>query len=377
MGVHAEAADGSDVWHLLPVESRLIQVVDALPMALVLSGLDGHIEMVNERAERMFGYDRDELRDKPLEALMPTRFHDAHNGMRNQFAASRTTRPLDEGSELFGIRKDGTEFPMEIDVNAIHLEGSSMVVASIVDITARRMIEREREQKCLELVRSNADLEEFAYVASHDLKAPLRAISNLAQWISEDVAATASVETTENLKLLRGRVMRLQSLMDGLLAYARIGRSLDNIEDVDIANVVGEVVSELSPPPGIIVAFQGPRLTLRTHRASLQVVLQNLIGNAVRHHDRAEGLVTISARRVDGLVEFRVSDDGPGIAERFHDRIFVMFQTLASRDDVEASGIGLAIVKKRIEGHGGRIRVESSPPVRGTNFVFTWKEAVE
>jgi signal transduction histidine kinase len=113
---------------------------------------------------------------------------------------------------------------------------------------------------------------------------------------------------------------------------------------------------------------------IRSHRASILVVLQNLIGNAIKHHDRAEGRVTVSMRRVDGVVEFRVSDDGPGIAPRFHDRIFVIFQTLASRDDVESSGIGLAIVKKRVEGHGGRIWVESAPPARGTTFVFTWKE---
>jgi signal transduction histidine kinase len=114
---------------------------------------------------------------------------------------------------------------------------------------------------------------------------------------------------------------------------------------------------------------------LRTHRASLLVVLQNLIGNAIKHHDRSDGHVSVTMRKQNGMAEFRVSDDGPGIAPRFHDRIFVIFQTLASRDEVEASGIGLAIVKKRVEGHGGRIWVESEPPARGTTFVFNWKEA--
>ena len=115
---------------------------------------------------------------------------------------------------------------------------------------------------------------------------------------------------------------------------------------------------------------------IRTHRAPLRVVLENLIGNALKHHDHAEGRITVAMRRVDGMVEFRVGDDGPGISPWFHDRIFMIFETLASREDVESSGIGLAVVKKKVEGHGGRIHVESAPPVRGATFVFTWKEAV-
>ena len=115
---------------------------------------------------------------------------------------------------------------------------------------------------------------------------------------------------------------------------------------------------------------------IRTHRVPLRAVLENLIANGVKHHDRAEGRISVSMRLEDGVAEFRVNDDGPGIAPRFHERIFVIFQTLASRDDVESSGIGLAIVKKRVENHGGRIWVESTPPARGTTFAFTWKEAV-
>jgi PAS domain S-box-containing protein len=364
-----------DVWTDPSPGDRFARVVDASPTALVLSNLDGRIEMVNRQLEGMFGYDREELRDKPLEALMPRRFHHGHVDLRNRFFAARSSRPMGEGRELFGVRKDGTEFPVEIGLNPIELEGIPMVVASIVDITARRRIEAEKEQQRLELARSNADLEEFAYVASHDLKAPLRAISHLVDWIAEDIEASASTETIDNLKLLRGRVVRLQLLLDGLLAYARIGRSKSSLEKVDVAQVVRDVVSVLSPPPGFTIDCQEPMPPLRTHRASLLVVLQNLIGNAIKHHDRSDGHITITMRKQNGMAEFRVSDDGPGIAPRFHDRIFVIFQTLASRDEVESSGIGLAIVKKRIEGHGGRIWVESEPPARGTTFVFNWKEA--
>ena len=123
-----------------------------------------------------------------------------------------------------------------------------------------------------------------------------------------------------------------------------------------------------------VVRCDGNMPVLRTHRESIRMALEHLIGNALRHHDRAEGCITISARLNAGLADFRVSDDGPGISPQFHNRIFMIFQTLHSRDDVESSGIGLAIVKKKVEGHGGQIWVKSTPPARGTTFTFTWRE---
>ena len=136
-----------------------------------------------------------------------------------------------------------------------------------------------------------------------------------------------------------------------------------------------DIVATLAPPPGFVVTYDGNLSVLRTHRTPIQVVLENLIGNALKHHDRNEGRITVSARLDDGMAEFRVSDDGPGIPPQFHDRIFVIFQTLAGRDEVESSGIGLAIVKKMVEGHGGRVWVESAPPARGATFAFTWEES--
>jgi PAS domain S-box-containing protein len=353
---------------------RFALVVDASPTALVLAGPSGRIELVNRQAERMFGYDRAELTNQPLECLMPERFRNGHIMLRRHFSADMSSRLMGEGRDLFGLRKDGTEFALEIGLNPIEFEGETMVLAGIIDITARRRTEFEKEQQRIELERSNADLEEFAYVASHDLKAPLRAISHLVEWIGEDIEVTASTETIDNLKLLRGRVVRLQSLLDGLLAYARIGKARVSFEQVDLNQVVGDIVAVLSPPPGFQVVCDGALPLLRTHRTPILAVLQNLISNGIKHHDRGEGRITVAMKLLNGVAEFRVSDDGPGIEPRFHERIFVIFQTLSSRDEFESSGIGLAIVKKRVETHGGRIWVESAPPARGTTIVFTWKE---
>jgi len=371
----AAAAPPADAWPRLSAEDRFARVVEAAPTALVLTAGTGRIEMVNQQAERMFGYSRAELQDKPLEMLMPKRFRHGHVGLREGFLAKMSPRIMGDGWDLFGLRKDGSEFPLEIGLNPIELDGQLMVLAGIVDVTARHEIAREKERQRNELERSNADLEEFAYVASHDLKAPLRGIAHLAQWITEDIGSAASAETTENLKLLQGRVLRLQSLLDGLLAYSRIGHTHTPAEVVDIGELVRDVTALLAPTAGFEVAFEGDVSKILTHRMPIHVVLENLIGNALKHHDRAAGRITVSARQVETSVEFRITDDGPGILPQFQERVFQIFQTLASRDQTESSGIGLAIVKRKVQGHGGRIWIESAPPARGTSFVFTWKEA--
>lgn len=260
------------------------------------------------------------------------------------------------------IRDPGSGAPLEI-CTALH------------DITARHDIEREKEQQRHELERTNADLQAFAHIASHDLKAPLRAIMHLANWIKTDISATASPETLGHLGLLVGRTERLDRLLDDLLHYSRIRRDRSAVEDLDIAELVNEIVTVSPPPPGFVIGCAPRMPRVRALRTPLRVVLDNLITNSVRHHDRLEGCVTIAVSLVDGLAEFRITDDGPGIPPRFHDRIFGIFQTLARRDDVEASGMGLAIVKKMVEVHGGQISIESDPPARGTTIVFTWQES--
>ena len=247
------------------------------------------------------------------------------------------------------------------------------VIGTSRDVSRRKRADHERDVRQRELERSNAELDRFAYVASHDLKAPLRGIEHLVDWITEDIAATANPETALNLTLLTGRVSRMRMLLNGLLAYSRVGRIQSAVEDVDIAREVHDIVAMLEPPPGFVISCEGEMPVFRTYRVPIRAVLENLIGNGLKHHDRAEGRINVTMGLVDGMAEFRVSDDGPGIPPEFHDRIFVMFQTLASRDDVESCGIGLAIVKKHVEDHGGHILVVSAPLARGTTFAFTWK----
>jgi light-regulated signal transduction histidine kinase (bacteriophytochrome) len=222
-----------------------------------------------------------------------------------------------------------------------------------------------------ELTRSNEELEQFAYVASHDLKAPLRAIENLSTWLHEDLGGVAPEGVAEKLALLRGRVRRMIDFIDGLLEYSRAGKTSNRVERVATRALVAEVTTFLAIPDGFSVISHPELPELETAAVPLREVLLNLIGNAVKHHDRPAGTIEVSAMPVGKRYEFRVKDDGPGIDPRFHRRVFQMFQTLKARDQVESTGIGLALVKKIVTAQGGEVSLHSDGK-RGTELRFTW-----
>ncbi len=244
-------------------------------------------------------------------------------------------------------------------------------------VLEQRVVERTRqlEEKNKELERSNRELEKFAYVASHDLRSPLRAIDNLSQWINEDAGHLLPAPSKEHLAKMRGRVRRMEQLLDDLLAYSRIGRFPYNLELVDVRQLVQDIVTLLNIPPTFHVSMADALPIFYTKRVPLESVLRNLIGNAIKHHHRPDGHVHVAAHEMDEWFEFVIHDNGPGIDPQFHGKIFEIFQTLQPRDKVEGSGMGLAIAKKAIEIAGGTITVESSAGC-GATFRFTWPKAI-
>lgn len=217
------------------------------------------------------------------------------------------------------------------------------------------------------------DLEQFAYVAAHDLKAPLRAIANLARWLKEDLRDRLTPETAEQLDLLRDRVARMNALVEGLLAYSRIGRTPASVERVDTGQLLADTIDSVAPPAGFAVEVARGMPTLYTDRIQLGQVFANLISNAINHHDRDRGRIRISGKELGERCAFEVVDDGPGIAPEYHDKVFKMFQTLRVKDFGGDTGIGLALVKKLVEEHGGEISLDSGPG-RGCRFSFTWSK---
>ncbi len=221
-----------------------------------------------------------------------------------------------------------------------------------------------------ELRKKNSELDQFAYVVSHDLKAPLRGIDNLIKWLEEDHPDEISPVVKKNIDLIKGRTKRLENLINGLLEYAKIGRVKKNIETVSVETLLREL-TEILVPAKFKIEIQPGMPVLKTEKIRLEQVFSNLISNAVNYHDKENGQISISFKDLGDFYEFAVSDDGPGIEKQYHEKVFMIFQTLKERDAFESTGVGLAIVKKIIEEQKGTIILESEPG-KGTTVRFTW-----
>jgi PAS domain S-box-containing protein len=242
---------------------------------------------------------------------------------------------------------------------------------AVIDITDRKLSELSLRDNNRQLKRSNRDLEDFAYIASHDLKTPLGGIKSAALWLEEDLH-DLSDESRKLLGLMRSRINRMETLLDDLLAYSRVGRTDAAASKAKLADIFDSIIEVLNPPAHIQVRVEGDLSMIVTASAPLEQVLKNLINNAIKHHDKKSGEVVLSGERVGDFVEFVVRDDGPGILPQFHDKIFQLFQTLKRRDEVEGSGMGLALVKKLVEQQNCRITVHSQGNGTGAEFRFQW-----
>jgi len=242
---------------------------------------------------------------------------------------------------------------------------------AVIDITDRKLSELSLRDNNQQLKRSNRDLEDFAYIASHDLKTPLSGIKSVALWLEEDLP-DLSDESRKLLGLMRSRINRMETLLDDLLTYSRVGRTDIAASETKLADIFSSIVEVLNPPAHIQVRVEGKLPVIVTASAQLEQVLRNLINNAIKHHDKQRGEVVLSGKLVGDFVEFVVRDDGPGILPEFHEKIFQLFQTLKRRDEVEGTGMGLAIVKKLVERQNCRITVHSQGNGTGTQFRFQW-----
>lgn len=362
-------------------KARLQQVfVDAPAIIGMYSGENHTITMVNPMWEKVLG--RRNVIGKPVAEVFP---EIAGTGLFEMLDEVRATgRPYVGNETEIPIDRTGTGKIEQTWWNFVFqpigdADGRvTDIFVHAVEVTdqvrARRLVE-ERADDLAQLAHaleiSNRELDQFAYVASHDLKAPLRGISNLSQWIEEDVGSqNLSAETREHLSLLRGRVHRMEALIDGILQYSRAGRVREKPEQVDVKTLVDEVIDLLAPPESVRFEFSVlPQVS--TERLPLQQVFQNLIGNAIKYTRREDAAIRISAADSGEHWEFAVADNGPGIAPEYHTKIFGLFQTLEARDKVEATGIGLSIVQKTVDSRGGRVWVESEAGA-GTTFRFTW-----
>jgi PAS domain S-box-containing protein len=366
--------------------ARIQAVLDAAVDAIITIDERGIVESVNPATECLFGYSANEIIGENVKVLMPQPYRDKHDTYLANYLATGQKKVLGIGREVVGRRKDGTTFPLHVAVSELRLGDRHMFTGIARDISDLKQAhldlknsndalarqKREIEQVNLELRRSNDELGRFAYVASHDLQEPLRKVVAFCQALQEDYNDRLDDAAREYIKYAVEGAHRMKSLITDLLSYSRLQSQGKPMEPTDANDACDEAIQNLSASieDSSAAVTRSPLPVLNADRAQLVRLFQNLIGNAIKYRGKEAPRVEIAAEELPGEWLFRVSDNGIGIDAQHHERIFIVFQRLHSRNEYSGNGIGLATCKRIVERAGGRIWVESVPGA-GSTFCFT------
>jgi PAS domain S-box-containing protein len=365
--------------HLAQMEGRYRGLLEAAPDAMVVVNQVGEIVLLNVQAEKQFGYSRDELVGQQVKNIIPEGFAERLIADGTRSAAEALAQQIGTGIELNGRRRDGSEFPIEIMLSPLESAEGILVTAAIRDITERKKSEEHLVKTVGELKRSNDELQQFAYVSSHDLQEPLRMVTSYTQLLAGRYKGRLDSDADEFIAFAVDGCNRMQGLIKDLLAYSRAGTNGKALHEVSAENALKEALANLRATidqSGAVVTHDALP-AIRTDETQLTQVFQNLVGNAIKYHGAEVPQVHVSATKNGGNEwTFSVRDNGLGIDPQYFERIFILFQRLHGRDEFEGTGIGLAICKKILERLGGRIWVESQPK-KGSTFYFALPEARE
>jgi PAS domain S-box-containing protein len=359
---------------LQDAEQRMAALVESAEDAILTKSLDGVIRSWNPGAERLLGYSAAQIIGWPITLLLPEDRYDEEEVILDQIRRGQRVAHF----ETIRRKQDGSLVDVSLTISPIRDRSGAIVGASKImrDITERRRSESELRRRNIELAQLNADLDDFVYTASHDLRSPLTAVNSVIQWMLED-DHSLSPESQQRLALIRTRIARMQSLLNDIRDYARSGRTAETSgPTVTAAELVKDVAALSALPEGFTVDCDPSLETVNVRRVPLEQIFHNLINNAIKHHDSSTGRVTVSLVPGLGSVRFSVTDDGPGVPADYKETIFEMFRTLKPRDEVEGSGLGLALVRKIVGRLGGKCGVEPAGE-RGSNFWFDWPHSVQ
>jgi PAS domain S-box-containing protein len=362
--------------HLAQMEGRYRGLLEAAPDAMVVVNATGEIVLLNLQAERQFGYRRDELVGQKVKNIIPEGFAERLIADDLRTAADALAQQIGTGIELSARRKDGSDFPIEIMLSPLESTEGILVTAAIRDITERKKSELQLVKTVGELKRSNDELQQFAYVASHDLQEPLRMVASYTQLLAKRYKGRLDSDADEFIAYAVDGSNRMQGLIQDLLAYSRAGTNGNALHEISSEKALKDALANLRATiqeSGAVVSHDSlPVIT--TDDTQLTQVFQNLVGNAIKYRSAEVPRVHVSVTKNGGNEwTFSVQDNGLGIDPQYFERIFVLFQRLHGREEFKGTGIGLTICKKIVERLGGRIWVESQPE-KGSTFSFALPE---
>jgi PAS domain S-box-containing protein len=322
-------------------EERFAAIIESLPVGLLMTDAAGSIVLTNPALDDMFGHESGTLAGKTLEILLPLRSRPGHPAMRQSYMRAPEKRTMGAGRDLMALHGSGKEFPVE-----------------------RKKLEHELRQ-------ANAKLEEFTYIVSHDLRAPLRGIADLLEWIQEDFAPDSLQETTKNnFARAKLRIERVERMIEDLLVYARSSTRHSRTEMVNPHHLIMEILGLMQIPPSFKITVEAPNLEFLTYKVPLQTGLMNMLDNAVKHRRAPEGCIDVTVREEGRYFIFSVDDDGEGIPDSAREKIFKLFHRASGKSD--GHGIGLSVTKRMITSHGGELILEKHSKRGGACFAIYW-----
>jgi PAS domain S-box-containing protein len=356
------------------LEANYRAIFDAANDAIFIHDIEtGAILDINQRMCEVFGYSREEARKLNVQDLSS-----GEHPYTQEEALRRIKEAVKGEPQLFEWRakdKSGRLFWMEVDLKCAVISGKKRLLAILRDITERKQIEERQAELLQEVENVNHKLNDFAYIVSHELKAPLRGIHTLVEWISTDYTDKLDEKGKEQMNLLSDHVVRMHDLIDGILRYSKVEHIRGEQTRVDLNKVVQNVIEMLKPPENVVIEVENELPTVLCEQTRIMQVFQNLLSNAVKHMDKPQGQIKIGCVEEDKFLKFSVADNGSGIEEKDFERIFQIFQTLPAHGKLEGTGIGLSLVKKIVETYGGRVWVESEL-TSGSTFFFTFPRSL-